>query len=176
MVPIALALQLAQFAPSIIKLITGSDKAADVAGQVIGIAKTVTGTETGQEALEVMQADPDKAMDFQLALASQQVELEKSFLLDIQDARAMQIAALTQEDKFSKRFVYFFSGAWSVFTMIYVTCITFWAPIEESGKSNASTVLGFLLGTAVSMIFSYFFGSTKGSAEKTRIIANPPQH
>lgn len=172
--PVSLALSLAQFVPSIVRFITGSDKAADVAGKVIGIAKTVTGTETGEDAFEVLKANPDKVLDFQVAMASQQMELERAYLADIQNARAMQIAALTQDDLFSKRFVFYFAAAWSVFTMAYVTGITFWPPIEESGKSNSATVLGFLLGTAVSMIFSYLYGSTKGSFEKTKLLATAP--
>ena len=42
---------LAKFAPCIINLITGSDKAASVADHVVGIAQAVTGASTGQEAL-----------------------------------------------------------------------------------------------------------------------------
>jgi hypothetical protein len=38
--PITIGMALAQFAPSLIKIFTGSDKAADVAGKVVDIAKT----------------------------------------------------------------------------------------------------------------------------------------
>jgi hypothetical protein len=63
--PITIAMGLAQFAPGIIKLITGSDKAADVAGKVIGVAQAVSGTSTGPAALAAIQADPAKVLDFQ---------------------------------------------------------------------------------------------------------------
>ena len=45
LIPIAMAL--ANFAPGIIKLLTGSDKAEDVAAHVVGIAQTITGTPDG---------------------------------------------------------------------------------------------------------------------------------
>ncbi len=40
--PISIAFGLAQFAPQIIKWITGSDKAADAAEKVVDIAEAVT--------------------------------------------------------------------------------------------------------------------------------------
>lgn len=169
--PITIAMALAQFAPSLIKLVTGSDKAAEVADHVVGIAKTVTGANTGEAAVAIMQADPNKVLEFRQAVSAQQLDLERAYLADAQSARSMQVAALGQDDLFSKRFVYYFAAAWSLFTMSYVVGITFWPPIEESGKANSATVLGFLLGTAVASIFAYFYGSTKGSAEKTRMLA-----
>jgi hypothetical protein len=92
MVPlIPIAMQLAQFAPGIIKLLTGSDKAEEVAGKIVGVAKAVTGTADGPEALAKLQADPEKVMQFQLAFAAQQAELEKAYLADVQSARARDV-------------------------------------------------------------------------------------
>lgn len=173
--PVTIGMALAQFAPSLIKLFTGSDKAAEVADHVVDIAKVVTGTDNGESALDAMKADPAKVLDFRQAISAQQVEMEKAYLADMADARAMQVAALNQEDLFSKRFVYVFAAAWSIFTMIYATAITFFPPITEAGKANAATIIGFLLGTAVASIFSYLYGSTKGSAEKTRLLAQSTQ-
>jgi len=82
MEPVTLALTLAQFAPSLIKFFTGSDKAADVASKVIDIAKAVTGAPTGDAALEVLKADPAKVLEFQQT---------KAFLADVQSARARDI-------------------------------------------------------------------------------------
>ena len=170
--PITLALGLAaQFAPGIIKSITGSDKAAEVAGKVVDIAQTVTGTSTPAAATEVLKADPSKLLEFQRAMADIELEEEKQRYADIANARAMQIAALAQEDLFSKRFVYAFAAAWSLFSMVYAMLVTFYTPATPEGKGIAQTVLGFLLGTAVASIFAYFFGSTKGSAEKSRLLA-----
>lgn len=168
--PVTIAMALAQFAPGIVKLLTGSDKAAEVANQVVGIAQTVTGTSTGPEALAAMQADKAKVLDFQLAMASKQQELEIAYLEDVQSARAMQISALSQEDLFSKRFVYYLAAAWSLFAMTYFACVTFWPP-EAAGQRIADTILGVLISTVLGTILAYFYGSTKGSAEKTRLLA-----
>lgn len=168
---IPIAMQLAAFAPDIIKLFNGSDKKAEIAEKVVGIAQAVTGLGKPENAVAAIVADPVKSMEFQQAMAAQQADLEKAYLADAQSARNMQVAALAQDDTFSKRFVYYFAAAWSLFTMCYVVGITFYPPLEESGKANSATVLGFLLGTAVASIFSYLFGSTKGSAEKSRLLA-----
>jgi len=91
MEPVTLALTLAQFAPSLIKFFTGSDKAADVAGKVIDIAKTVTGAPTGDAALEVLKADPAKVLEFQQAAMANDADLTKAFLADVQNARSRDI-------------------------------------------------------------------------------------
>lgn len=91
MEPVTLALTLAQFAPSLIKFFTGSDKAADVATKVIDIAKTVTGAPTGDAALEVLKADPAKVLEFQQAAMLNDADLTKAFLADVQNARVRDI-------------------------------------------------------------------------------------
>ena len=168
LIPIAMAL--AQFAPEIIKLLTGSDKAEDVAEQVVGIAQTITGTSDGEAALAAIKADPNKVLEFQQAMADRQADLEKSYLLDIQNARQMQIAALSQDDLFSKRFVYYFAIFWSVFSMAFFTAVTF-LPIQGFGQRIADTILGVLVSTIITGIFHYMYGSTRGSAAKTEMIA-----
>ena len=81
------------------------------------------------------------------------------------DARAMQVAALGQEDKFSKRFVYIFAAGWSIVAVVYIFMITFMS-IPAANVRFADTVLGFLLGTIVATIINYFYGSSKSSADK----------
>ena len=41
------------------------------------------------------------------------------------DARAMQVAALNQDDKFSKRFVMYLATFWSFTAVVYIFLITF---------------------------------------------------
>lgn len=102
-----------------------------------------------------------------------QAELQ-SYLLDAQSARQMQIAALGQEDLFSKRFVYYLATAWSVATMAYIGCITF-VRIPAENIRYADTVLAFLLGTAVAQIFNYMYGTTRGSEAKNAVIKDVVQ-
>jgi hypothetical protein len=89
--PLSLGMALAQFAPSLIKLFTGSDKAAEVAGKVAEIAKTVTGADTGEAALEAIKADPNKVLEFRQAVAGQQADLERAYLAGVQSARTRDV-------------------------------------------------------------------------------------
>lgn len=89
--PITVAMGLAQFAPWLIKLLTGSDKAAEVAGKVVTVAQAVTGAPTGPEALAKLQADPAKVLEFQQAIGAQQADLEKAYLADRADARSHDV-------------------------------------------------------------------------------------
>jgi hypothetical protein len=85
------------------------------------------------------------------------------------DARAMQVAALGQDDKFSKRFVYVFAAGWSIVAVVYIFMITF-MNIPTANVRFADTVLGFLLGTIVATIINYFYGSSKSSADKNEVM------
>ena len=93
------------------------------------------------------------------------IEREKAYLADTDSARKMQMEALKQDDLFAKRFVYWFSIAWSLFAMVFLLCVTF-LDIPKDNANTVSVVLGFLLGTAISSIFSYFLGTSMSSKNK----------
>jgi hypothetical protein len=86
-------------------------------------------------------------------------DLEKAYLGDVDSARKMQIAALQQEDVWSKRFLYIFSTVWSLFAFGYIYMITF-TVIPQQNVRFADTILGFLLGTIIATMFGFFYGSS----------------
>ena len=108
---------------------------------------------------------------------SNKVELQKLALADKQEdnrsneasmkiqadeyanTRNMQIENLKQDDKFSKRFVYYFAIFWSTFSVIYLTGITF-AEIPKENIRFADTIVGFLLGTIVATLIGFFYGNS----------------
>jgi len=101
--PITIGLALAsQFAPSIIKYFTNSETAGAVAGQVIDIAKTVTGTQDADQALAALKDDPALAVQFKTAVMANDADLEKSFLADRQDARSRDVK-LAQAGRYNWR-------------------------------------------------------------------------
>ena len=99
-----------------------------------------------------------------------QVELEKAYLADVQSARGMQIEALKQDDLFSKRFLYYFSIAWSAFAMVYILVMTL-APIPVDNQRFADTILGFLLATIVATMFNFIYGSSRSSQQKDNTVS-----
>lgn len=56
-------------------------------------------------------------------------------------------------------FTYRFAWFWAIISSIYFFSVTFF-PLPSEGKDFANIILGFLLGTAVSTIIGYFYGSS----------------
>ena len=98
------------------------------------------------------------------------IEREKAYLADTDSARKMQIAALEQNDLFSKRFVYWFAIIWSLFAMGFFIAITF-ADVPEKNLRMADTILGFLIGTAIASVFNFFLGTSMSSRKKDETIS-----
>ncbi len=84
---------------------------------------------------------------------------------DMQDARDMQMEALRQDDKFSKRFIYWLAAGSLVAGFAYVFWITF-GDIPESNQRFADTILGVVIATIITTIYNFFFGSSDGSKKK----------
>lgn len=167
--PITIAMGLAQFAPGIIRLLTGSNKAAEVAEKVIGVAQAVTGAPTPQAALQVIQADPVKVMEFQQAMAAQQVDLEKAYLVDIQSARERDIE-LTKAGTINHRANALAAGAFTL--VIGCLLIVVWTTsMDDFAKATVTLICGRALGWA-EQIFSFEFGTTRANKTKDDTINN----
>jgi hypothetical protein len=131
-------------------------------------AVTKKGQQVVEETLGIdLSQDPDPQVLAQWKDAAQQHEKQLLAMAygDRANARAMQVAALRQNDLLSKRFVYYFAAFWSVTAALYIAFITF-GDIPESNVRFADTILGFILGTVIATIIQFFFGSSVGSKEK----------
>lgn len=169
MEPISIALALAEFAPQIVKWVTGNEKAEEAAGIIVDVAKEVTGKATGQDALAAVRDNPNLALEFRRAVFKHEERMTQLMTEDLKNARKMQETALQQDDLFSKRYVYYFASAWSVFAMMYILGITFFE-LPKGSVRFADTILGFLLGTVVAAILQFFFGSSNRSSFKDDLI------
>jgi hypothetical protein len=163
MEPITLALTLAQFAPSLIKFFTGSDKAADVAGKVIDIAKTVTGAPSGDAALEVLKADPNKVLEFRQAAIAQDADLTRAFLADVQSARARDVE-LAKAGMHNYR-ANVLAGAALLLVMLCLAIVIWMSNADDFAKATISLILGRALGW-VEQLFSFEFGTTRANKTK----------
>jgi hypothetical protein len=119
-------------------------------------------TDSVEAVAKAIAGDPDAALKL-AEIDLKQFELENE---DRASAREMQIAALQQEDWFAKNFLYIFTSVWSIFAMVYFAFVTF-GTVAESGVRMADTILGVLIGTVLTGFFNFFFGSSKGSKDKT---------
>jgi hypothetical protein len=167
---LAIALSLAQMTGlgSKIGEWIGGKKGADVADKVLDIAQAVSGTKNPEEALKAITGNKTTLLDFEEQLYQRQDMLLKLAADDIKDARQMQVAALQQQDNFSKRFIYYFAAVWSFFAFAYVAGITF-SSIPQENVRFADTVLGFLLGTVIASLFAFFYGSSFGRERRDEL-------
>lgn len=62
-------------------------------------------------------------------------------------------------DLMASKFVYVFAWFWSIVSTIYFFAVTF-LPIPTAAEGFANIILGFLLGTCVSTVIGYFYGSS----------------
>jgi len=123
---------------------------------------------TGIELKPDMSAEEVKALR-EAAQRHEEFKIEQANK-NTADARAMQVAALGQDDKFAKRYVMYLASFWSCTAVVYIFLITF-THIPELNIRFADTILGFLLGTVVATIINFFLGSSAGSKEKTEALA-----
>lgn len=144
----------------------GADKALDLVAEKTGIDLSKP------KAIEAITPEQEKALrEYDLQLKTLDFDREKAYLADVSDARDMQKEALKQDDNFSKRFIYIFASIWSLFAIVYVGAITF-GTIPQANVRFADTILGFILGTIISTIINFFFGSSVSSKSKTEALVN----
>jgi hypothetical protein len=98
-------------------------------------------------------------------------ELVKLDAEDRKDARALQVAALNQDDVFSKRFNYYLAGLCVVIGFVYIFVVTF-IPIPEDSQRFADVILGFIASTVFGQILSFYYGSSHSSKQKDVTIAD----
>lgn len=84
-----------------------------------------------------------------------------------QRATDMQLKAMESDDPFVRRFLYYFIGLWSAFSVIFIPCLI-WVPIPENNTRFADTILGYVLGTVITGMFAFLLGSSQGSRNKDK--------
>ncbi len=93
------------------------------------------------------------------------IEMGKVIAGDLASARDMQKAALGQDDKFAKRFVYFLAAFLMLFGCAYILAVTF-LTVPIANTRFADTMTGVVITMVFSSVVGYFFGSSAGSRDK----------
>lgn len=167
--PVTIAFGLAQYAPSIIKWLSGSEKAEEAAQKVIDVARVVTGKQDASEAAQAIRADPAVLMQFRQAMAGIEADMDRAYLADRQNARGRDVAFVQ-------------AGRWNVradlLALLSVTglivCVWFVAR-DSSLPERAVNAIMFVAGTlaaCVRDVFAFEFGSSRGSRDKDALIAD----
>jgi len=112
-----------------------------------------------------LMVTPEQQQQFDQLLADYELNELREHNANTADARDMQKVALGQDDKFSKRFLYWMAAGSLLFGFTYIFFITF-TEIPESNQRFADTILGVVIATIITTIYNFFFGSSKGSKDK----------
>jgi hypothetical protein len=111
-----------------------------------------------------------KLLDYRQQADAHALEVERLHQADRASARDLQKAALASDDRFAKRFIYYYASGLSLLTFLFIFWAAFVYDYSNGGSNQAlrviDTVLGFLLGVSLSAIIQFFFGSSAGSKSK----------
>ncbi len=105
---------------------------------------------------------------FEVAQGSQAVELEKLGLQDRESARQREMEVVKAT---GKKDINLYVLAWTIVGGFFTLCLTLLFKAIPEGQSDIVYVLFGGLVSGFSTVLGYFFGSSKGSAEKTALMA-----
>lgn len=160
--PITIAMGLSQFAPSIIRWITGSDKAGDAAQKVVDVATSITGKPADQ-VIDALKADPTLVLDFRKAVMANELELDRMYLADVASARQRDVALPTHNFRADSMYVL------AVLLIAALVYVVLKSELDEYAKGIITLVLGRFLGY-LDNIYNFEFGTTRSSKVKDATI------
>lgn len=154
-----------RFAPGLARRL-GGERAGDVVERVLGIGQALTGSRDPAEIEAALEADAAKAHEFRMQAAELDAELEQAYLADRQDARDMRLklAELGRTD-----WMMYAVGGVVIAGFVATVLAAFFASLTPEQRYMVFSLAG-LLGGMAGQVVSYFFGSSRGSAEKTRLM------
>tara|TARA_R110000787_G_scaffold175266_8_gene287767 strand:+ start:1055 stop:1564 length:510 start_codon:yes stop_codon:yes gene_type:complete len=141
---------------------------------ILGAAPKLIDLVTGgkfTDAISMISGDPKNA-GLSESQANQVFELIQLDIQDIQHSRNMQVAIATSKEStnLAKNFIYYLSiGVFSFAVLVVI--LLFFKEIPDKNRDVVNFILGVLIGTGLTGIFNYFFGSSKGSKDKADLLS-----
>jgi hypothetical protein len=111
--------------------------------------------------------DDSKLAEIQMAAMKHQEFMAELDFKNTQDARNMNKEAMHNDDPWIRRFMPLFSAFWSVAGVSYLFAITF-GTVPTANQRFADTILGILIGTIITTIINFYYGSSQSSRDKTK--------
>lgn len=159
---------LATVAPQILKWITGSQQAEEVAEKVIDVALAVSGRDDPIQALAAIKGDPALALEFRKAILQHEAEMDRMYLQDRQNAREREVK-MVQAGHISNRANWMIASVITGLLTCLGTLVMFKGQMPGEVVGIVSTISGGLL-KCLSDAFQYEFGSSRGSAQKSEML------
>lgn len=165
MAPIALAIKLATYAPSLMRFFGAGEKPAAAAQRVVDLAKSVTGAATPEAAADALQENPELAAKFRLAALEADTELEKAYLADRAGARGRDIEVRKLSGGTNMR-----ADLMVVLDVVgLVSCLLVILFFREDMPGEAVGIISTVAGVFAACLrdaHQFEFGSSRGSKEK----------
>lgn len=167
---IPIALEIAKLAgPGLVKWLSGSDKAAETAGELISVAQQVTGAQSPEGALAALKAKPDLVLQLQIRSIEVEAGLTQAYLADRQDARKMAVE-VAKAGGFDRKNVMLLGAVVGLLTCLGTLIGFRGGELPGEVVGIVSTISG-IFGACLRDAFQFEFGSSRGSLEKTQLLA-----
>lgn len=160
-------LALAQFAPYILKFFNAGEAPTKIVETISGVAKSVSGASTLDEAVSILQNNAEKAYEFKSRMLDVNAQLETEYLKDRQDARNRDIE-LAKAGYRNVRADILAYGA--IAALISVIFLLLFKQVPEGPGRDLLMVLTGTLVAIIKDVYSFEFGTTRSSKEKDVVI------
>lgn len=167
---IPIAVQLAQYAPALLRYLGVGDEPVAVVEKITDMAQTVTGAKTPEEALAAIRASVELQSKFKLAALEQDTEIQRLYMQDRADARARD-----REFIRAKRYNYRADIMVLIDAVGLIACLIVLAVYREqlAGEVVALiSTIASIFGLCLRDAHQFEFGSSRGSEQKQEQLAS----
>ncbi len=140
-------------------------KSLPIGGDIVSELICKTLNLDNKEDIEEALKSPDNILKLKQLESDEKITLLKLSNENTVNARDMNIETSKSNDIFIRRFPYFLAGGWSLFSAVFIFFATFWN-IPSDNLHIVNTIVGFLMGTIISTIINFFFGSSEKNINK----------
>ena len=168
LLPIAVTLA-KQFLPDLVGSLAGKD-AERVASRVLGVAGSIVGSEIKTEAdgiaaIKTLQANPDLALQLEMQLSEERLELARTEMQDRVSARTM-----------SQKSTLHTIAVCGISTLVVVGFgIMLWLILGDPLPDGNTEIIYILLGTlaaSFTQVINFWLGSSRSSQDKSQMMSD----
>jgi len=168
-----------KYAPVLGNVVGSFVPGAGAIGTGIALIASAFGVEddnpSPEQIYNAIQADPEAILKLKqieienkTELVKLSIESDKLYLQDVQNARQRQVE---HEKVTGKTDVNLYVLAWVIVSGFFgLTALMFFKPVPETSSQAIYMLFGGLI-SGFTAVIGYFFGSSKGSADKTKILS-----
>ena len=167
-IPLLAVASLISQIPSLFKIF-GDNAPPPVIEKIAAIAQSITGEDSPEKAIEVLQVNPDKMLEFKNAAENRAVEIIQIYLADVQSARARDTEIQKIRGKNTRADALVLCCVAGIAACVLLA--VFKDGLSEFAQTLLNVSLGAFLGTWA-QVNNFEFGSTKDSKDKNEMITN----